>query len=303
MKEVKKFIIVDLIILLIKVLGGILCNSKTILASATYELSLLIIGLFVYKRKDNKRYKGVISSIYGIIVILLGLGIIYLSVVSPIKTTSWFIILFVVLTAIVRYIVNCFNTNFSYQKKVGLLSLGNINSTVDFINYGVILGALILTKLSKWVKILKYADILGTVILASFVIYKGFIIIYNSIRYLENKDDVNLDSYVEEIEKRNEIKKVDKLTVYSFGGIKLAKCDIMLNNGVSLIDVNTFVLTLQDYLLKISDMVRIDLVVKQEKKKTKVKVRSKKADARNSGSGNSKTNTKKKNTKKKNKKR
>ena len=63
-----------------------------------------------------------------------------------------------------------------------------------------------------------------------------------------------------------------------------------------MIDINTFMVTLQDYLLKVADSIYIVMNNKQVKK-------GKINNARNSRSGNSKTNTKKKNTKKTNKKR
>ena len=302
MKKVKKFIIVDIIIFLIKIIGGLLCHSYTMLASAIYELSLLGISLFFIHKGENKKYKSIISSLYGFIIILLGLGIVYLSVVTQLFKTSLLIILFVVLTAIIRYIVSCFNTNFSCQKKEGLLTYGKINSTIDFVNDGIILGALILTKISKWFKILKYGDILGTIIISLFVIYKGVRIILNSFINFEDKV-TEIPDYTTEILKRDEVKSVEKLSFFTFGGLKYAECNLILKDGINMVDVNTFVLTLQDYLLKCSDVVRINLVQKALKKKIKVKVRSKKEDARNSGSRNSKTNTKKKNSKKKNKKR
>ncbi len=301
MKDVKKIIIVDLIILIIKILGGLLCNSLTMLSSMILELMVIIIGLFLYKKSDNKKYKAIISSLMGFIIILSSLFLIYYGIVRDIKTTSWFIILFVLLIAIIRYITSCFMTNMSYQKKEGVLLIGKMHSTIDFISYGVVLGALILTKLSKWIKIFKYGDILGMIIISLFVIYKGIKVIVNSFKYIEDKKQIDINSYVTEIGKNKEIKEVEKLEISSYGGFNYAHLNIILKEGVSMVDVNTLVLSIQDYLLKISDVVRVNLVKKVVKRKAKV--RSKKADARNSGSRNSKTNTKKKNTKKKNSKR
>ncbi len=301
MKDVKKIIIVDLILMLIKLVGGILCHSLTMLSSMLLEISVILISLFLYKKSENKKYKGIISSIIGIIIILSSLFLIYYGVTSDIKTTSWFIILFVFLIAITRYITSCFNTNMSYQKREGLLLIGKVHSTIDFVTYGITLGALILTKLSKWVKIFKYGDILGMIIISLFVIYKGIKVIVNSFKYLEEKNNLNLNTYITEIEKNKEIKSVEKLEINSYGGLNYAHLNIILKEGVSMIDVNTLVLSIQDYLLKISDMVRVNLVKKTVIRKAKV--RSKKADARNSRSRNSKTNVTKKNSKKKNKKR
>ncbi len=301
MKDVKKIIITDLILLLVKLVGGLLCHSLTMLSSMLLELSVIVISLFLYKKSDNKKYKGIISSLLGFLIILSSLFLIYYGVVSDIKNTSWFIILFVILLAIIRYIVSCFMTNVSYQKREGVLLIGKMHSTIDFISYGVILGALLLTKLSKWVKIFKYGDILGMIIISLFVIYKGIKVIVNSFKYIEEKNNIDLSTYVTEIEKNKEIKSVEKLDLTSFGGLNYAHLNITLKEGVSMIDVNTLVLSIQDYLLKISDVVRVNLVKKTVIRKAKV--RSKKADARNSRGRNSKTNTKKKNTKKKNNKR
>ena len=148
---------------------------------------------------------------------------------------------------------------------------------------------------------MKYADRVGVVLIVLLVIYKAFRIIKNSFGYLEGEE---LKKVVEdEITSREEVKKIERILVNSFGGVRHITIDILLNERISMVDINTFVITLQDYLLKFGDVVDINMINGVEKKKSKPRVRSLKQDARNSGSGNSKTNTKKKNTKKKNKKR
>lgn len=303
MKEVKTFLIFEIVIVLLKVLGSFLCNSYALLASSVLDLSLIIVSLCVIKKGDNKKYKGIITSILGILMILGGVFVIFFSFIGSIKKVSLWLLLFIIVTLLIRYIVGCFYTNAGYQKKKGLLSYGIINSNVDFIIYGILFGTLVLSKISKWIEIFKYADRLGTILISLLVIVKGLKIIINSFKYLESKENDIGDEYKKEIVDRSEVKKLVSLQKYSFGGINSVRCDISLRDGISIIDVNTFVVTLQDYLLKIADVGIINLVDQSEKNKVKPKVRSKKQDARNSRSGNSKTNTKKKNTAKKNKKR
>lgn len=300
MKEVKSFIISEVIICLLKVVGGFLCNSYTMLTSSLFEIFLVIISLCVINGKDNKKYKGIISSVLGFIMILGSLGIIFVSNVVSVQKVSFWIILFVIILILIKYLVSCIYTNTSYQKKSGILTYGNVNSNVDFYVYGVILGTLVLSKLSKFFSIFKYADRLGTILIAGLVIYKGIKIVKNSFNYLENKETKITDEYKKEITDRREVKKLVKLDTISFGGINYAKCSIDLTKGITLLDVNSFVITLQDYLLKIADVVKINLVESGLKKKLKVRSNQ---NARNSGSRNSKTNTKSKNIKKKNKKR
>lgn len=300
MKEVKIFIITEIIIAILKFLAGIICSSYTMLASCLYEIVLIIISLFVQKYKENKKCKGVITSIIGVTSILLGFLLMFVSTIDKVQIVSWLILLFMVISMLVRYLAGCFYTNINYQKKKGILGYTIINSNVDFYNYGVLLGVLILSKLSKWIDILKYADKLGTVLIAILIIIKGIKIIINSFKYMEEVE-FNVDAYKEEISKRTEVKKFVSINMNTFGGIRKARCNLVLNNGISMIDVNTFVVSLQDYLLKVADVVEVNLL--DEVKPKKPKVRSLKQDARNSRSGNSKTNIKKKNTTQKNKKR
>ena len=302
MKEIKKFILVYFIILIINVLGGIVCRSNTLLSVSILDLLLLIISLCVTKRKENTKFKGVVSSLIGFIFIIGSLAFLLYVFSSKVLKPSYFILLFMLITLVVKYLISCFYTNINYQKKKGLLSYGNLNSSIDFIIYGILLLTLVLGKVSKWVWFLKYADRVGTVLVLLYVIYKGFKLIVNSFKYLESEE---LTKVVEgEITSRKEVKKIERILVNSFGGVRYITIDIVLNETISLVDINSFVITLQDYLLKFGDVVDINMVnVVEKKKKTKPKVRSLKQDARNSGSRNSKTSSKKKNTKKKNKKR
>lgn len=300
MKEVKVFIIVEVILAILKVIAGLLCSSYTMLASCLLEVFLIVTSLFVIKQKDNKKYKGILSSILGFITIILGLGLIFLVVTLKVQKVSWFILLFIFLCLLARYAVGCFYTNLNYGKKKGVLGFSVINSNTDFYITGIVLVSFILTKIGKWVELFKYADKIGAILLSLFVIYKGIRIIRNSFSYLEDKT-IELTEYEEEIKKRNEVKKFVSINVNSFGGIRKAKCNIVLKDSLTMVDLTSFIVTLEDYLLKIANVVQVNLV--EDIKPKKPKVRSLKQDARNSGSRNSKTNTKKKNTKKKNKKR
>lgn len=304
MKEVKSFVIADFVLFLVKGIGGFLCHSYTMMASGLYDLVLVLSSCFLFKKKENKKYKGILSALWGFFIILSGLGIVFWSEIAEIEKTSLFVLLFLLVSLIIRYVVSCYFTNTSYQKKKGLLSFGVIHSTVDFYNYGVILVALVLMKMTGWFSIFRYADRLGTICIVALLVIKGIKIIFRSFRYLEEKvEDVIGEEIKEEIVARTEVKKLDTLQMSSYGGLHRVDCAIQIHENVRMLDVNTFVVTLQDYLLKIADVVKITLVDKKAVVKKKPKVRSLKQDARNSGSRNSKTNAKKKNTKQKNKKR
>ena len=80
---------------------------------------------------------------------------------------------------LVKYMISCYYTNVSYRRKNGVLSYGNINSTLDFVVVAIFAVTMILSKLSKWVGFFKYADIIsaappGSSIASSFSAYLDF---------------------------------------------------------------------------------------------------------------------------------
>ena len=303
MKDIKTFIIVDIIIFILKVVGGLLTHSYTMMASGIFDLLLIIITFIAIKGNTESKKLSIFTIILGFLSILLAGGLISLAILTDIKKTSLWVLLFLIITLVMRYIVSCFYTNISYQKKKGLLSYGNILSNVDFYNYGIIILALILMKVSKWVKIFKYADVVGVILISILLVIKGIKLIKNSVDKLKGTNVKINEDILKEIKNRSEVKSLGKLEVHYYGGVRVAKCDVLLKEKIGMVDVNSFIITLQDYLLKISDAVRIFMIDKEQNTSRRAKVRSKKADARNSGSRNSKTGTKKKTNKKTSKKR
>lgn len=303
MEEVKKFNRVLFLVVLIKILGGLLTHSYTMITSSLLELLLLIISKMAVIKGEDTKSKRVLTTIVGMIMILSSISLVVFSIMNHASIVSAWIILFAVLTMIAKYMSSCYYTNVSYRRKSGVLSYGNLNSTLDFILFAIFIITMILSKCSKWLEILKYADQLGVILVSGFIIYKGIKIIINSVK-VKNEEKINtiVEAYKTEISSHKEIKRVERLSLVNYGGINYAKCGIVLSEGITMIDANTFVITLQDYLLKIADVVKIDLIDPNIKPKH-IKVRSLKEDARNSRSRNGKTNSKKKNSTKKNKKR
>lgn len=305
MKEIKTFLIVDAVILLLKVLGGLLLHSYTILVSGVYD-ALLIIGMLLLRKKveERKMLKGIFTALLGALSIMFVLSALFFAFTTEINRTSLLLLIPIFVCLISRYIVSCFYTNVSYQRKKGLLSLGTIGSSYDFAIYIIAIVVMVLMKISKWVGFLKYSDRIGAVIIGLFVVYKAYDLIRHSFAYLKGMEKEVPENYIDEIKNRREVKSLEKIEFNSYGGFSNASCYIQVNDGVSMVDVNSFVITLQDYLLKIADMVKIYIVEKKkDEKPKKAKVRSKKQDARNSRSGNSKKSSKGKNSKQKNKKR
>ena len=297
-RSIKKFIVANIIVMLLKVIASYVCKSYTILVSGLYELLLIFSSLFVNGNKDNKKYKTILTSVLSFLFIIGSIGLSFLSVISSYNRSSLFIILFVVIALLVRYVVSCFNTNSVYSKKEGIIAYSNINSNLEFLHYGVIIGAMILSYIGKWFDICKYGDKIGTILISLIVIIKSVKILANGFKYVQDQDLVINDDVLNELKNRKEIKKVNSISYNNFGGFRKINLVVEFSDNLSLIDLNTFIVTLSDYLLKFAEVIHVELVKKKENIYKKV-IRN----ARNSRSGNSKANAKKTNSRKKNKKR
>lgn len=303
MKKVKGFIITDVVILALKVLGYLACNSLSLLASGLFELMVFVYLLLGLTKDKNKKIYGIITAVMGFVFCLLGISICFGAIVFDVKKVSLLLILFLIAILLIRYCDQCYTITMNCNKGKGFLAFAGLTSNIDFIMLVIALISAILTKLNKLWSLFKYADILGAIIIVSFVLFKGIKLILRSFNYLDDEKLVFPESYMVEIKGRKEVSHLEELSVRSFGGIKTGIVRMRLMGGISFVDANSFVMMLQDYLLKSVDCVQISLC---EGKKTPVvmpKVGERgKSNARNSRSRNRKTSSKGKNTRKNNKK-
>ena len=204
MKEVKKFIIASLVIMLLKIVGGLLCNSYTLIESSIYELLMIVLITLTSKNKENNKKKALLSSLIGLVFVILGTLVTLLSFTYPVTKVSFGIILFVILSVFIRYAVGCFTTNTSYNKRKGLLTVSYLNSNMDFLLCGVSLATL-LSKINIF--ILKDADKIGCIFILGLIIWKSLKIILNSFKVMEDEHKELSEEYTDEITNRTEVKK------------------------------------------------------------------------------------------------
>lgn len=314
MKNIRSFLLVDLIIMLLKILGGYVCRSNALIFSSIYEFIIMICLLCSLYKKDNKSLFSIITLLFSLIFIGISSYRLFISsrvLISKIKSglfvdnfniPSLWIILFLLVLLIIRYFVQSLKTGIALNNKNGLLGIGNIKSNYDFSILGIILLSVILNHLGK-IKVLKFllvSSIIGEILIMLFILIKGIKIFINSIKSFSNNFEVD-DKYRNEISNRKEVRKLNSIKIYNFGGIRTSKVSIEANSGISMLDMNSFILTLQDFMLKTSDVVEVWLGSSDNIYSNVMQRRMN--NAGNSRGRNSSSNTKKKNNRKKNKKR
>ncbi len=294
--EYKTFIICDLIVIIIKFLAGYFGHSLTLLSTIIYDIVAMFTALLALKAKEeNKKGKSIFTSLYAFILILLSICMVYLSFqIKPWKP-SLLILIFLLICVVSNYIITVYKSNTSYLKKEGVLGYSSKNSNTNMILYIVVLATIIISKFRGLWKYLIYIDRIGVIVVALFLTYYALRILLRSFKNMEDEEEKITQTINEEVNKCKEVKNVTKVSINHLGGIKRIDLELKLQDQIALTDLITFVVTLEDFLLKYSDLSSVR-VVKNANRKVVRKV------ARNSGSTNSKGSTKKKNTKKKNKK-
>lgn len=289
MKNIRKFLVGNFIILALKIVGGLFLHSNTLLASSLFELVNIINSLFSYSKTD-KGYKKFVSCFYSIIFVV---GIVILNIIGFKMDTKPSLLILLILFAclVMRYVILTFNINASSRRKTNTVLFSNLSSNQDAFNYIVIIVSIILCKISRWVDILKYGDKIGCIIISLLIVMKLCKIIVNTFRKVDYIAD-----YEKELNNRKELKRAPVINVSSFGGIRRFNVSITPKDNIGMVDFSSFMVNLQDYLLKKCDVAYVTL---QEDNAYRKVINN----ARNSGSGNSTKNAQRKNTKKKNKKR
>ena len=102
--EVKKYMIASIVLLVLKVLFGLLLRSNTLLISGLFEVLFIFVNLIGRCKKENKKYKGLLTSLFGLLFVILTVGIIFYSIVGKVLKPSWFIILIAIIILLISYL-------------------------------------------------------------------------------------------------------------------------------------------------------------------------------------------------------
>ena len=277
MKDNKKFLIITILIIAFKLLGGFLCKSNAFIMSAVMDIILFVNILLLLKEWKNNKVKGVISSIWGFVIIIGSILLGTLVMLPHNNKVSMWIIFFLILTLMMRQLVNILYTAFNYGRRKGVIGYSYLNSSYDLFTAGVVLVSAILSKFAGKVSFLKYSDNIGMLIMVALICFFGLKIIIRSFKYLANKE-IDFTKYISEVSNRSEVKDFISINLNSFGGINNAMCTLVLTPNLELVDAATFVVSLEDFLLKEVDLVEVNIVEKARGNN----------NARNSGSRNSK---------------
>lgn len=200
--------LVNFCLVILKIVGGIIGNSQTLLSDGFHSLSDLvgdfvsIIGAKISQKPADKEHpfghgklENLISMIIGVLVLFVGTTLLKSTFGKEISTPSKYLIILSLITIVTKYLLS------KHLKKKGYILQSQIvissakESRMDAITSTFGLIAIALTQFSNKVEWLKYMDLAGGIMISTMIIYVGLNIIKDQIEEILVKEEKNDNKY------------------------------------------------------------------------------------------------------------
>lgn len=241
-KVLLKSFFANLFLALIKIVSGLLGNSRSLVADGIHsfsDLSTDVLSIFAFKasqkKPDKKHPFGHGQSEYicciaiGVIIIGLGISIGIKAFTGEVKSPSNFIFYVTIVTMLVKYLVSGYIIKKGKEYNNSLLIASGKESRTDVYSSFIVLVSFLASKLTKYVDIFKYSDSAGCLILALVILYVGIkVLIENIIVILgENESDpVVIEKVKNIILSFKAVKDIKKILLIKYGSYYI--CELIL---------------------------------------------------------------------------
>lgn len=233
-KEIKVLLysmIINFGVSAMKVLGGTLCNSKSMISDGFHSLSdfitdiVAILGSKISHKRANKRYPfgfgrmEYLTDIFiGVTIFLLGVYSIFNSFTKVNYSTNIICLIIIIISMLLKTINSKILMKQGIESNSPILISSSKESFDDVASSIGVLVVIILEQFSSIIPILKYADIVGGVII-------GLLIIRTSIHLLKD----NVISLIGQTEENERINEKIKEIVSEFKSIKFSNLKLIKN--------------------------------------------------------------------------
>lgn len=237
MKEESKPLIFSMLINFIcsstKLLVGVYCQSKSMIADGFHSISGFITDIIAYfgtrlsYKKANKKYPDgfgrvqyIIDLFIATVIFLMGAYTVYNSIVNPSHPISVLWIIVIIFTIILKLINSRFLMMKGLKHNSPILITISKESEDDMITSLGVVIIIILTQFSNQIEILKYADTVGGVIL-------GLLIIKTAIGLYKD----NILSLLGEVEDNYEIETKIKSILNKYDEVDFKNMELVKNGN------------------------------------------------------------------------
>lgn len=259
----------NLIISIIKVIGGILFSLNSLFADGIQTLSdfvtdvVCLIGSFISNKKPTKvhpfgfgRVEYLTNLFVGIFLFLVGIFIIVTSfskeAVVPSINVLWLLLIVFILKLISILLMKYYGTKIHSH----LLLTSVEESKTDLYSTAVVFLITILLQFEKSIHIFKYSDIIGTIFIGFVIIKTAFIIVRDNslalIGEVDDNDEVN-HKIKEVLSKYKEIEK-EKIELIKYSSYYKLQLDLGFDSSLTIYEITKLIKKIKLSLLRHKDL-------------------------------------------------
>lgn len=247
-KVLIKSLIINLILVIIKILGGIFGKSQSLLAAGINSLSDLgtdvfaIIGSKLASKPADKDHpfghgniEFLVCLFISIIIISLGIELIINSNKPTISISENIVLYITIIAIVIKYFLVRYLLKKGNEYEDNILIASGKESAADLIGTFVVIITLLISKVTHNEGIFKYSDAFGAIFIGIIIIFTGLKIFWNNILAIlgEKEEDENiLNNVKEKILSVSGVSKINKLILLKFG--PYYKCDLIISVNAKL---------------------------------------------------------------------
>lgn len=254
-----------------KIIAGILCNSKSMLADGFHSLSDFITDIVAFfgskfsnKRADSRhpdgygRFEYIIDMFIASVILLLGIFTIYNAFTKEPTTTNIIWIIVIIFTMILKRI------NAEYLLKKGteyhspILITSSKESHDDFVSSLGVIVIIIISQFQEIIPFLKHADTIGSIII-------GIMILKTSYKLMKE----NIIPLLGETEENQEAEKRIKEILSAYPELKFRDMDLERHGSYYVLELEVYVIEN----IKVYKLLTIETEIRNKIKKLNYRIK------------------------------
>jgi len=247
-KVLFKSLMANLVLVIIKLVGGLLGKSQALVADGIHSLSDLgtdifaMIGSKMANKKADKDHpfghgnvEFLVCLFISIVIISLGIGLIINATKATISLPKNIVIYVTLIAIVIKYFLVRYLFKKGHDYEDNILIASGKESAADLIGSMVVIISVLISKFTNNVGIFKYSDIFGAIVIGSIIFYTGLKMFWHNIVAIlgeKEEDELIIEKIKARILKVKGISNINQLILLKFG--PYYKCDLVITVNAKL---------------------------------------------------------------------
>ena len=260
-----KSLITNAILVIIKIVTGIIGNSRVIIADGIHSLSDLstdivsIIGSKLSNKPADENHpyghgkiEYLTSIIIGIVILILGISLIGNAFTNVNNNPTPLVFYATIFTILIKYLLASYLLRKGKKYKSQILVSSGKESQADVYSSLVVIISYIGFKLVKYNEIFKYSDAIGTIIVGILILKTSYTILKENVTSIlgeEEKDEEVIKKIKKIINNNKEVLSIGTLSILKYGTYYKVELSIVVDSNLKIKDVNKIENAIKDDLL------------------------------------------------------